>query len=148
MPKCRLKGCQAAVDPGFDLCFAHRLERDATWETEQAEKAEQIERDFRETFADETGQRVLAYLASAFFLGDSTLIINKGGGNITGVDPLHTVFNEGTRFVVLRILTLAGRLGLKDIEVLTKNQEAGIKDRGPGIREKPKTKNQKPKTKN
>jgi len=81
-------------------------------------------------------------------LGDSTLIINKGGGNITGVDPLHTVFNEGARFVVLRILTLAGRLNLKDIEVLTKNQEAGIRDRGPEIREKPKTKNQKPKTKN
>ena len=131
MSKCRLKGCQAAVDPGFDLCFAHRLERDATWETEQAEKAEQIERDFRETFADEAGRRVLAYLAGAFFLGDSTLIINKGGGNITGVDPLYTVFNEGARFVVLRILTLAGRLNLKDMmEVLTKNQ-------------KPKTKNQK-----
>jgi len=122
MPKCRLKGCQAAVDPGFDLCFAHRLERDATWETEQAEKAEQIERDFRETFADEAGRRVLAYLASAFFLGDSTLIINKRGDNIAGVDPLHTVFNEGARFVVLRILTLAGRLNLKDMmEVLTKN---------------------------
>jgi len=129
MSKCRLKGCQAAVDPGFDLCFAHRLERDAVWETEQAEKAEQIKRDFRETFADEAGRRVLAYLAGAFFLGDSTLIINKGGGNITGVDPLHTVFNEGTRFVVLRILTLAGRLNLKDMmEVLTKNQKLKTKN--------------------
>ena len=133
MPKnkglCCLKNCQNPVDPGYTLCFAHRLERDATWETEQAEKAEQIERDFRETFADETGQRVLAYLASAFFLGDSTLIINKRGGNITGVDPLHTVFNEGARFVVLRILTLAGRLNLKDMmEVLTKNQKLKTKN--------------------
>ena len=123
MSKCRLKGCQAAVDPGFDLCFAHRLERDATWETEQAEKAEQIERDFRETFADETGQRVLAYLASAFFLGDSTLIINKKGDNIAGVDPLHTVFNEGARFAVLRILALAGRLNLQDMEVLCRKKK-------------------------
>ena len=134
MPKCRLKGCQAAVDPGFGLCFAHRLERDATWEKEQTEQAEQIEQDFRETFADETGQRVLAYLASAFFLGDSTLIINKRGDNIAGVDPLHTVFNEGARFVVLRILTLAGRLNLKDMG-------AGVRDQGPGVRGKPKTKN-------
>ena len=123
MPKCRLKGCQATVDPGFDLCFAHRLERDAAWETEQAEKAEQIKRDFRETFADEAGRRVLAYLAGAFFLGDSTLIINKGGGNITGVDPLHTVFNEGARFAVLRILALAGRLNLQDMEVLCRKKK-------------------------
>ena len=123
MPKCRLKGCQATVDPGFDLCFAHRLERDAVWETEQAEKAEQIKRDFRETFADEAGRRVLAYLAGAFFLGDSTLIINKGGGNITGVDPLHTVFNEGARFVVLRILALAGRLNLQDMEGLCRKKK-------------------------
>ena len=126
MPKnkglCCLKNCQNPVDPGYTLCFAHRLERDAAWETEQKKQAEQIEQDFRETFADEVGQRVLAYLASAFFLGDSTLIINKRGDNIAGVDPLHTVFNEGARFVVLRTLTLAGRLNLKDImEVLTKN---------------------------
>ena len=132
MPKnkglCCLKNCQNPVDPGYTLCFAHRLERDAVWETEQAKKAEQIERDFRETFADEAGRRVLAYLAGAFFLGDSTLVINKGEGNITGVDPLHTVFNEGARFVVLRILTLAGRLNLKDMG-------AGVRDQGPGIRD-------------
>ena len=131
MPKnkglCCLKNCQNPVDPGYTLCFAHRLERDAAWETEQAEKAEQIKRDFRETFADEAGRRVLAYLAGAFFLGDSTLIINKGGGNIIGVDPLHTVFNEGARFVVLRIFTLAGRLNLKDMG-------AGIRGQGPGAR--------------
>ena len=141
MSKCRLKGCQAAVDPGFDLCFAHRLERDATWETEQAEKAEQIKRDFRETFADEAGRRVLAYLAGAFFLGDSTLIINKGGGNITGVDPLHTVFNEGTRFVVLRILTLAGRLNLKDMGAGIRGQGPGVRDQGSGTKDQGKTKN-------
>ena len=138
MPKnkglCHLENCQNPVDPGYTLCFAHRLERDAAWETEQTEKAEQIEQDFRETFADEAGQRVLAYLASAFFLGDSTLVINKGEGNTTGVDPLHTVFNEGARFVVLRILTLAGRLNLKDMG-------AGVRDQGPGVRGKPKTKN-------
>ena len=142
MPKnkglCCLKNCQNPVDPGYTLCFTHRLERDATWETEQAEKAEQIERDFRETFADEAGRRVLAYLASAFFLGDSTLIINKGGGNI---DPLHTVFNEGARFVVLRILTLAGRLNLKDMGAGIRDQGLGIRDQEPRIREKPKTKN-------
>ena len=138
MPKnkglCHLENCQNPVDPGYILCFAHRLERDAAWEKEQTEQAEQIEQDFRETFADETGQRVLAYLASAFFLEDSTLIINKGGGNITGVDPLHTVFNEGARFVVLRILTLAGRLNLKDMG-------AGVRDQGPGVSGKSKTKN-------
>ena len=142
MPKnkglCCLKNCQNPVDPGYTLCFAHRLERDAAWETEQAEKAEQIKRDFRETFADEAGRRVLAYLAGAFFLGDSTLIINKGGGNITGVDPLHTVFNEGARFVVLRILTLAGRLNLKDMGAGIRGQGSGIRDQGPG---QPKTKN-------
>ncbi len=114
MPKkCRLKGCTAPVDPGYAFCFAHRLERDAAREEAQREMAEQVEKDFRETFATESGERVLAYLVSAFFLGDTTLRINE-----VGIDSFGTIFNEGSRFVLLRILALAGRLNLKDMEDL------------------------------
>lgn len=112
--KCRQKGCQIAVDPGYDFCFAHRVEQDAAREEAQRERDEQIGEDFRLTFGSESGERVLAYLASAFFLGDSTISLNKE----EGIDPVGTVFSEGGRFVVLRILSLAGRLNLKNMENL------------------------------
>lgn len=120
MPKkCRQQGCQIAVDPGYDLCFAHRLEQDAAREEEQRERTEQVEEDFRLTFGSESGERVLAYLASAFFLGDSTLIVYER----RGIDPLQTAAHEGSRLVVLRILALAGRLNLKNMENLWQKQK-------------------------
>src|SRR4030042_1124205 len=101
--KCRLKGCKTPADPGYDLCFRHRVERDAAVEEEQKAREAQLEQDFRETFGGEAGERVLAYLASAFFLGDSTITIYD-----KGIDPLQLAAQEGSRLVVLRILALAG----------------------------------------
>jgi len=119
MPKCRLKGCQAAVDPGFDLCFAHRLEQDRAKPELLKERQDQIEADFRETFASEPGLRVLGYLTSAFFLEDTTLAFNKKGT----IDPYLMVAHEGGRLAVLRILALAGRLNLQDMEALCRKKK-------------------------
>jgi hypothetical protein len=47
-------------------------------------------------------------------MGDSTLIIFEK----RGIDPLQTAAHEGSRLVVLRILALAGRLNLKNLEDL------------------------------
>src|SRR4030042_3291351 len=109
--KCRIKGCKAPVDPGYDLCFRHRVEWDAAVAEKFGKQEEQLEQDFRETFGSEAGERVLAYLASAFFLGDSTITIYD-----KGIDPLQLAAQEGSRLVVLRILALAGRLNLQEME--------------------------------
>jgi hypothetical protein len=71
---------------------------------------EVLQRDFRETFGSERGERVLAHMCSAFYLGDTTFE--------PGSDPLKLAFNEGQRFVVLRILALCGRINMPDMEDL------------------------------
>jgi len=121
-PRCRIKGCTLPVTPGSDLCFAHHVEASEGREEVLRQQRDQLEQDFRETFDSEAGLRVLAYLASAFYFGDTTLYLAESGGVITGVDPFKTVFNEGCRYVVLRILALAGRYNLKEMEEICRKK--------------------------
>lgn len=112
--ECLIKGCKAPADPGDGLCFRHRVEWDAAAIEKFGKQEGQLEQDFRETFGGEAGERVLAYLASAFFLGDTTLVMKAG----QGIDPFMVVANEASRLVVLRIMALAGRLNLQEMEEL------------------------------